>query len=1858
MSQPAQWVFARKLPQSNYYIYTDSNIQNILYLNTIQANNGFLAQNLDKLNTNGISYALYNDEPWRNDLQAIKETQHPNLQVSLPSLGKGIIAIEKTGTQPGTGFHLKHSLPGFPAPMARTVVSGKNYTIKFPSVYPNDWLPIDMVMGFKRSDLPNYGHVFFCHSFTSDKRDALLDTLSKAAPYIYNSNDHASFTRLIQAVPAGTPAVVDTLINPVNVIVGKLTWKYSNTLPTADKTTLNTIDTSIITETHIPEDFSRQFNAGSLRWRSSIESGHIGYHTQVNNNRVCIGDIYNGETGFKNAEAIICFNHIGLSKLLKLSAYKQRESNGVEDVIGKKTVFSGPVVLPTWLYWEIPTVKSYLESQQDLFIRNSPISLCYSEGCEEFQSDQNGIITFNKNYYPDISISLTDNQYIKFVGVPTASSIIKIPAMIENGVIRPYPPNSFSFEIKLVWIFQMYKVLLKETLANVLPRLGGEIPTVDITLEYNPTTKILIFKDQPNIPIDLNEPLCVTTIYRSFSYYVLSKLVNPSINGHTLPIHPLSINTKSSNSNNVFIRSLVTSFSMYLRQRISPSLSPDMLQSLDYCDGSSVNIEHFNNISMIDVDDGIYSEGWVTALLWDLIDEEVDFRSSTVFYRDEDRVPIGDLLKAIKETNANDNILNFIQRIKTPENTEWVSNVVIYNNIIQCTYCKSNPLPQNEFNSTNLQHYFLRKGICQADLDKVPNIETYVMRWASNYYIADNYAAWWQNNQGLKSFYEDSNIVSKFHKLEKYMGQHNKGSECFTHPSNINTSGNSSDPISPITFAKVTNLLLDLTQFAPVHEELEFSPFEYYYYPPTNGQQDSLAIVLFNGKICAFDFVPNDYRYGQEMYSLCPTQPIISNMEGLSGPPSSQNILTIYGQQLRGVSVDFDQGTKSCEVTPASAGSQSLILCTMPKGVGIKDIRVYNPTLPFGFLFPFPYPFQSNYQFVYDPPVVQSVSGPTKNLPLSGASITLSGDNFFSDSANPDKSLIDILVDQAPIKPTQVFGDSNGEFIVFNPSNGCGEDLLIDLLVGGQYATFPEHLNITFKPPIITSINVTNSPVYGGEWILVTGENFGLPSYDNYVMVSIGGEDCQNVTLISETQIVARIPFNTGKDLDLMVKICGITSEAVLFSYHPPTLLQIVYDSIPTNGTRSIFYVTGLNLGTKVFNHDPYVWIFDNNTDSLDCYSCSDELYMNKVYYDEAGNVIPTPTQQPVGGPFDPYVALGSYKTSVDFDAFYCYIGYGLGRNLTFTVQIFNQTVNSYDDPSIGELRFDLPWIESIYSNSSSTTGGFNLTITGLNYVPNEYLPYILPTEDTPIPSYDPTQPTPSPTPFPGDLDLDGGLRVSNVTVGGKVCKEIYWTNSTSIECTIPPGIGSNLPIQIFVGVQSLSNYAVHNYSYSPPQAQKIEPNTGATEGGVKVTITGSNFVPNEFYTAPESIDGGVEVSNVTIVDGSLCGSIVWINSTTIECTLGQGVGKEHNISVFVGQQQLSNYGQVKFSYSPPQLKENRFNISIGSDEIITIVGSNFIPTSLISKYNGPDQDKTKANIVIGSTDCLTVEWVNSTRALCKVPLGTGKEKLIKVTIEGQSNPDNNYFSYQPPQIDSITPNQGRQSEQTLVTIIGKNFGIPSEPSLPKPTVKFGSQEVTGVTLLSGTQISCTFPSTTEPSIDVVVSLDGQSSNVFQWTTYGPPRINTVIPNTGDVDGGYSITIQGTNLIEDGKPDPTVFMNGGQVSSSAVTIKTKDSIVFNAVRGGGSLIPIYVDLNGQTSNTNTEFSYNSPMISSIVPSVLKTQSASTRIELRGSNLGLSDKTLDSLTIGGVTCSQIEIHSSSYVSCNAPGGLTR
>ncbi|EFA82627.1 hypothetical protein PPL_04319 [Heterostelium album PN500] len=1703
---PVSWWFARKIPQSQNYIYFDSESQDMQYLASISSTTNCLSLTLDQIkqdpNTHN-GYVAYNDHAWLDNMSG-ELTRSINGTFNMNhSLGKGIlVAHTYFNATYSPGFHIKHSLEGFPVPAG-------DGSFKTPSQYPTSWFPNDYRLRPKQADDFSFGHSFLCHSFVDSSET--LNAVQATKPFIYSSNRYnyrinimsplfndSTMTSFLSSSWSNSYFVSSGYKQNIFTPIGLV--PMSITLPSRYRIPPGAV---AVIETKLPLKFVKQNNISLAisQWKSEVDRSFLGF----NDTHLCLGD-YTAKTTIGGGIAVCVKPKAQFAQFFIETIFKYQIENCTSQQCSNKEIknqylisIKSKLLLDNTYGDADQLLSQYLESVDPL-LPNTKLSItsveCTTQFCplnqtnpQTYQTDSVAIFSFRGIYQPKFTVLLQ-----------TINETISVKSLDGN-----------------VYTFPTYNVS-----GSYVPQTNNNVKSQNIIYIY----KLLQLSKAIRDSLGYGS---LESLFRALSYDLLLQL-NGGISTTDLPVTLNDFESFGSSKQSALLGGLVNYVAMKLRELTLPTLPKSTVRSLIDQNGESIDLEWFNNNALRRPPYSDNNDGY-----------QIDFIS---------------ILNNTKSIVSTSDILTFSESLfdmqaSHPYHQLIISNarsIMKYNNIFECNYCKvsaSTPSDPSDFKNV-LQSL----GICQSTIDAtlIPPISE-VQNFASSWISSADPPSNWLTNQAINVVY--SQQFAKFYNNSKLL----ESLLQVVDPTLCEFGIENGYLVTPKGLEILTRVLTNQINIAKkrlVYNEVET------FFVPTNSST-GLVIITYKNYLCNFSMSSeSDFESGA-ILSICPSGPIVTNITGTNGPThSNDNAITLVGHKLSEIGVQVKVGSKICQVQTAT---DNQLICTVGQGVGVYPITYSNINSKLPQETPL-----SQYIYSYDIPVIKSlttVSWPVKTV---GDRVTINGRNFGFD--NIDTTLI---VDnyQHPIVQFLYDASSGVESLVFI-TNGTGLDKLITINVANQTTEDNMDFSMDYKEPVINSISINTYPSPGGGEMTVTGNYFG--ETNSAITIYIGSASCDISQRIDDSTAICIIPAHVGVNTVSIFVDGQISPDGPTFTYPIPKIEQVIQPNSTNTSTGGVFWVVGSDLGPlgmSDYNVTVHLNVFVECQMDIDC-------HYNQKYEDKDGNEIATPTDPYFYGEFDPYILINeTYRTTVNFDCIICYLPPGVGYNIPVNLS-YHEYFSNIDYSGVAYNR---PTIMNLTEYQSNTDGGGDITIFGYDFAPNEinitdiYSEYIL------DPRYD---------------TFEGPITFSNSSIGTYLIHNISFTNSSMVHGVIPPGIGANLTVSIFVGGQkSLESI---NFSYNPPTINNV---TSSNTTGSSITIEGLNFVPKNV----DPLNSNITINNI------LCSDIEWIDSSKIICNSPSGIGKDLPLILFVGNQSTN----TMFRYNAPTLDNTKYYGDPSGGDWITIKGENFIPSEHVGPVNQRQQDSNNS-ISIDGQQCQSFEWIDHNTVRCQIPSGTGKNKEIKIIVGTQPTSEpNQLFDYKSPIVTSISPNTADRDQNTLVTITE----TPRKLSVLHLMVK-----------------------------------KSQETNVT-YTYTGEPTIDYISPESGSVDGTYQLDISG-KFFKNGEISPTVNFN---LQAATIVSSSDTSITITVPSGGGKDIPITVSVGSQTSNTNTDFSYNPPSITLITPNQGK-YNQPTSVVISGSNLGLPGQSLlTHILIGAVSCSNIQVQSSQSVSCTIqPSGV--
>ncbi len=783
-------------------------------------------------------------------------------------------------------------------------------------------------------------------------------------------------------------------------------------------------------------------------------------------------------------------------------------------------------------------------------------------------------------------------------------------------------------------------------------------------------------------------------------------------------------------------------------------------------------------------------------------------------------------------------------------------------------------------------------------------------------------------------------------------------------------------------------------------------------------------------------------------------------------------------------------------------------------------------------------------------PIVSNIT-PTSGSTAGGTVLTVNGTNFLTTTGvTIDGNAASFVI------------DSNIQLTVTTPAASAFTGLPVNIIITNTFGSYTATNSFTYTQPtpIISSVTPTTRNVSGGSSIVLSG-NFFLGT----TSVLIDNVAATSYVVNSTTQITAVIPSSIYTNLPVNINVITPAGTGTLtngFTYLPsPTISSVSPNTCLLAGGVTVV-ITGVaftNASSVTLNGVP-----------MTSYTIDSSTQITAVV--PTGSAVNTPYDIVIQTPQGNYTSTGgfTYLNAPTISSVSPNTGATAGGNSVVivgtnfsnasVVKIGTTNVTSYTVDSITQITAVTPsgstgsaqtiTVETPQGNVTSGSGLF----TYLN----------APTISNVTPNTGATA--------GGNTITIVGTNFNNATVVkvGTTNVTSYTVDSaTQITAVTPSGsTGSAQTITVETPQGNVTSGSGLFSYLNAPTISSVSPNTGATAGGNTITIVGTNF---NNATA-------VKIGTTSVV------SYTVTSSTQITAVTPSGsIGSAQTITIETPQGNVTS-GSGLFTYlNAPTISSVSPNTgaTVGGNSVV-ITGTNFNNATVVK---------------IGSTNVTSYTVDSATQITAVTPSGSvGSAQTITVeTPQGNVTSGSGLFSYlNAPTISSVTPNTGATVGGNSVVITGTNFNNAT-------AVKIGSSNVTSYTVDSATQITAVTPSGSTGSAQTI-TVETPQGNVTSgsglFTYLNAPTISSISPVSGNVAGGDSVVITGTNFTN----TSAVKIGSTNVTSYTVNSATQITAVTPAgSTGSAQTITVETPQGNVTSGTGLFTYYNTPTISGVSP---------------------------------------------------------
>jgi hypothetical protein len=263
----------------------------------------------------------------------------------------------------------------------------------------------------------------------------------------------------------------------------------------------------------------------------------------------------------------------------------------------------------------------------------------------------------------------------------------------------------------------------------------------------------------------------------------------------------------------------------------------------------------------------------------------------------------------------------------------------------------------------------------------------------------------------------------------------------------------------------------------------------------------------------------------------------------------------------------------------------------------------------------------------------------------------------------------------------------------------------------------------------------------------------------------------------------------------------------------------------------------------------------------------------------------------------------------------------------------------------------------------------------------------------------------------------------------------------------------------------------------SVPHVDTVSPDSGALEGGTKVTVSGDGLSSKFTFDF-----GSSPATDVTCPDDDTCTMVTPSHN------------KPESVDVIVKKSPAGDSNTVQFKYLGPAI--NSFIPSVGPTTGGLSVGITGVSLSdhMTVKFGDAVAKDVVCDLAASTTDCTVTSPAGS----------VGVPVRLTVTVDGfTSAPSKDLFSFAVfPELTLISPSSGTTGSP--ITITGTGFSTAPGGT----TFTFNGTPATGVTCAIATKCAAVVPGMTTQTVYVVATVDGHTSlngAVFTNTARLPP---------------------------------------------------------------------------------------------------------------------------------------------------------
>ena len=307
----------------------------------------------------------------------------------------------------------------------------------------------------------------------------------------------------------------------------------------------------------------------------------------------------------------------------------------------------------------------------------------------------------------------------------------------------------------------------------------------------------------------------------------------------------------------------------------------------------------------------------------------------------------------------------------------------------------------------------------------------------------------------------------------------------------------------------------------------------------------------------------------------------------------------------------------------------------------------------------------------------------------------------------------------------------------------------------------------------------------------------------------------------------------------------------------------------------------------------------------------------------------------------------------------------------------------------------------------------------------------------------------------------------------------------------------------------------------------------------------------------------------------------------------------------------------LQYHYAPPSIASVSPNhCPTAGGAVVTLTGTSF-----------GFQNKSSIAVLPGSSTCV-ITSLNHTYATCMMPAGQGSVYL-SMTVDGVANVSPFPFTYDPPVVLSLYPQQPNCAGGSNLTVVGQNFGSSGSVAV---WLTIGATLIksacTPQYAYNDTVIVCGVPVGQGVNQSVYVTSGQSVSLQAAPLSYLPPVVQTISPLSYDTAGAAMMSIIGTSFGTQGS------VTVGGISCPLTGVGYSNTMIVCVLPAGqGVNQSVVVTSSAQLSSPSGLFSYSPPNVTSLGSQ--DSTGAAVYIILSGTSFG--DGSNSKVVVGGQQC---------------------